>query len=211
MLEKTSVLNQIQKELQNLTSSEDRTNYLLEKLATIMVSAKQTDKELSQLKSLINKSELFFSLPEVTLLTRSKLPHVLISAGDAVPIGDNFYEPEAIGTGKHIRWTGPDRINTFHVPIDRTEEKTLRLTLHAAIKPEIFSSIKLYIDGKLAKPSIEQRETGVELIISLNSSDRVQDTVISMFIPHLYSPKDIDPASSDGRKLGVAFNQLEIV
>jgi hypothetical protein len=146
------------------------------------------------------------------LLTRSKLEHVIIEANDVVPIGDNFYGPEPIGDGQFIRWTGPDRINTFHVPIDRTQARTIRLSLQAAIKPELFSSVKLYVDGQLVKPSIEVRaKGGVELVASLLMSNRVQDTVISVYVPQLYAPKDLQPESKDGRLLGVAFNQLEVV
>ena len=50
-----------------------------------------------------------------------------------------------------------------------------------------------------------------ELIATLPVVDRVQDTLISLFVPYLFSPADVDTSSSDNRRLGVAFHQLEVM
>ncbi|MEP0356619.1 hypothetical protein [Paraglaciecola sp.] len=204
------ILDGMAKELASKNAAE-KVVFLLEKIAWLHALSNSQSKQLALLEKSIQNSELFFSMPEVTLISRNKLPRVIIKAGDVVPIGDNFYQSEPYGDGGHIRWTGPERLNNFHIPIDRTKDRTLRLFVVKTIKPEILTSIKIYIDGKLVDYDVEPRGEGVELITSLPTSQRVQDTLISMFIPHLFSPSELDNTSTDNRKLGVAFHQLEVL
>ncbi|MAV75010.1 MAG: hypothetical protein CL691_00080 [Cellvibrionales bacterium] len=185
--------------------------YLVEKLSELYALADKYQTKIELMQAQLEHSELFFSLPEVLLMSRSKLPYVLINAGDLVPPGENFYEAEAYGGVGHIRWTGPDRINNFHVPVDRSSERIMRLKIAAAIKPQVITSIKLYIDGQLITYEIEQQDNMFELIATLPVVDRVQDTLISLFVPYLFSPADVDTSSSDNRRLGVAFHQLEVM
>lgn len=209
MIDNQSIISEISKEFVSLEGTQ-KTTYLLEKIAELYIVVKNQQQKIDDLERSIQDSELFFSMPEVTLINRSKLPRVVLKAGDVVPISDNFYEAEPFGDGEHIRWTGPERLNNFHVPIDRTQERTLRLSIVSTIKPELLNSIKLYVDGELVVFDIESRNEGTELIATLPPSIRVQDTLISMFIPHLFAPSELDPSSSDNRKLGVAFRQLEV-
>jgi len=210
MSKQKEIIEGMSKEIAQVAPTE-RANYLIEKIAELYSLAQQQEALIDKLQKSVLDSELFFSLPEVTLMSRSKLPRVVISAGDVVPVGDNFYASEPFGNNDYFRWTGPERLNNFHVPIDRDVERTLRLSVVNAIKPEILRSIKLYIDGELVAYDIEQRGEGVELIATLPASNRTQDTLVSMFIPHLFSPSEVNPGSTDNRKLGVAFHKLEVM
>ncbi|WP_338456287.1 hypothetical protein [uncultured Alteromonas sp.] len=210
MTDKDQIFNGMKDEFSSIRS-EERAEYLLEKIAEMFMVSKSQSAYIAKLEKAVYESELFFNLPEVTLITRSKLPRVVIDANDVVPVGDNFYEAESYGGGGYYRWTGPERLNNFHVPIDRTEEKTLRISIVNAIKPEILNSIKLYVDGDLISYDFEKRNEGIEIVASLPVSSRVQDTLISLFIPHLFSPSEVKPESSDNRKLGIAFHQLEVL
>ena len=210
MTDKDQIFNGMKGEFSS-HRSEERAEYILEKVAELYATIKSQQAHINKLEKAVYDSELFFNLPEVTLMTRSKLPRVLIDANDVVPVGDNFYESEAYGDEGHYRWTGPERLNNFHVPVDRTQEKTLRISIVNAIKPEILNSIKLYVDGDLVSYDFEKRNEGIELIAALPASSRVQDTLISLFIPHLFSPSEVKPESSDNRKLGIAFHKLEVL
>ncbi|WP_370256159.1 hypothetical protein [Marisediminitalea sp.] len=210
MSKQKEIFEGMSKELASVSPNE-RANYLLDKLSELYVITQNQAVIIEKLQKSVLDSELFFSLPEVTLMSRSKLPRVVISAGDVVPVGDNFYASEPFGNNDFFRWTGPERLNNFHVPIDRSEERNLRLSIVNAIKPEILRSIKLYIDGELVSYDIEQRGEGVELITVLPACNRTQDTLVSMFIPHLFSPSEVNSESTDNRKLGVAFHQLEVM
>ena len=210
MTDKDEIFNGMKDEF-SLLRSEERAEYLLEKIAQMYMLTQSQSAYIKKLEKAVYDSELFFNLPEVTLMTRSKLPRVVIDANDVVPVGDNFYEAESYGGGGHYRWTGPERLNNFHVPIDRTKERTMRISIVNSIKPEILNSIKLYVDGDLINYDFEKRNEGIELIASLPTSSRVQDTLVSLFIPHLFSPSDIKPESSDNRKLGIAFHKMEVM
>ncbi|WP_282146560.1 hypothetical protein [Alteromonas stellipolaris] len=210
MTDKDEIFNGMKDEF-SLLRSEERAEYLLEKIAQMYMLTQSQSAYIKKLEKAVCDSELFFNLPEVTLMTRSKLPRVVIDANDVVPVGDNFYEAESYGGGGHYRWTGPERLNNFHVPIDRTKERTMRISIVNSIKPEILNSIKLYVDGDLINYDFEKRNEGIELIASLPTSSRVQDTLVSLFIPHLFSPSDIKPESSDNRKLGIAFHKMEVM
>jgi len=210
MTDKDEIFNGMKDEFSSLRS-EERAEYLLEKIAQMYMLTQSQSAYIKKLEKAVYDSELFFNLPEVTLMTRSKLPRVVIDANDVVPVGDNFYEAESYGGGGHYRWTGPERLNNFHVPIDRTKERTMRISIVNSIKPEILNSIKLYVDGDLINYDFEKRNEGIELIASLPTSSRVQDTLVSLFIPHLFSPSDIKPESSDNRKLGIAFHKMEVM
>lgn len=211
MPEKEMIINEMMNEFENQESSKSKIDYLFSKVAELKQFQENISSQLSNLNNQLENSELFFSMPEINLMTRSKLPHVVIEAGDVVPIGDNFYQAEPFGDNKHFRWTGPDRVNNFFVPIDRSIERTIRFKLVNAIKPEIISSIKMYIDGKLVKTDIEKNDSIYELITFLEPSERVQDTLVSIFIPHLFSPSELDDTSDDNRKIGIAFYELEAV
>jgi hypothetical protein len=210
MSDTNEIFEGMTKELASLTPPE-KVSYLLSKIAELYTVTNSQRKQIDQLTKTVEDSELFFSLPEVTLISRSKLPRVIINAGDVVPVGDNFYEAEPYGDGGHIRWTGPERLNNFYVPIDRSQERALRVSIVNTIKQEILSSIKIYIDGDLVNYDFEPRGQGVELIATLPPSKRTQDTLVSMFIPHLFAPSQINSQSTDNRKLGVAFHQLEVL
>lgn len=189
----------------------EKVEYLISKIAELYTLSDKQQAIIGKLEHALRDSELFFNLEEVTLMSRSKLPRVLVCAGDVVPVSDNFYAAEPLGDSDYFRWTGPERLNNFHVPIDRSVERTLRISIVNSIKPELIRSIKLYVDGELTSYEIERRDNGVELITSLSESDRTQDTLVSMFIPHLYSPSELDSSSTDSRKLGVAFHKLEVI
>ena len=210
MSDKEEIIDGMSKEIAKINPN-DRADYFVAKLAELYSIVINQDKLIDRLTKSVQDSELFFSLPEVTLMSRSKLPRVLVNAGDVVPVGDNFYAAEPYGGGGFIRWTGPERLNNFHIPIDRAVERTLRLSIVNAIKPEILSSIKLYVDGNLIDYDFEERGPGRELIAILPAVNRVQDTVVSLFIPHLFSPSEIDTESTDTRKLGIAFHKMEVL
>lgn len=210
MTDKEKIYKEMKEEFSSLPS-ENRAEFLLDKLATLTATLHSQESYIKELEKTVQDSELFFSLPEVNLMTRKKLPRVVISANDVVPVGDNFYSAEEFGSTGHFRWTGPERLNNFHIPIDRTSERTIRISIVNAIKPEILSSIKLYVDGDLITYDYEKRNKGVELIATLAPSSRVQDTLVSIFIPHLYSPSEIKPDSTDKRKLGIAFHSMEVM
>ena len=213
MLDQKLIYKSILNEMNDL-KSKDATAvmpFLLEKLSELYLLARKSQTKIESIQDQLENSEFFFSLPEVILMNRSKLPHVVINAGDLVPPGENFYEPEAFGEDGHIRWTGPDRVNNFHVPIDRGSDRIMRLKIASALKPEVISSMKVYIDGQIAAFDIDQKDNMFELISPLPVVDRVQDTLISIFVPHLFSPAEVDTTSTDNRKLGVAFYQLEVI
>lgn len=211
MNKQKEIIEGMSKEIAQVAPTE-RVSYLIEKLAELYCIAQKQEVLIDKLQKSILDSELFFSLPEVTLMSRSKLPRVIISAGDVVPVGDNFYASEPLGSNNDFfRWTGPERLNNFYVPIERDVERTLRLSIVNAIKPEILRSIKLYVDGELITYDIEKRGDGVEIIAILPPCSRAQDTLVSMFIPHLLSPSEVNSQSTDNRKLGVAFHKLEVM
>ena len=107
MTDKDQIFNGMKDEFSSLRS-EERAEYLLEKVAELYAIINSQQAHINKLEKAVYDSELFFNLPEVTLMTRSKLPRVLIDANDVVPVGDNFYEAEAYGGGGHYRWTGPE-------------------------------------------------------------------------------------------------------
>lgn len=213
MLDKKSISKGILDEIADLSLRDSHSvmPYFAEKFAELHVLFNQNELELESIKTQLENSELFFSLPEIILMTRNKLPHVLIKAGDIVPAGHNLYEPEAFRADEYFRWTGPERLNNFNVPIDRSTNRIMRLRIVAGVKTEVISSLKIYVDGALIAYEIDARDGLYELIATLPAVERVQDTLISLFVPYLLAASEVDNRSSDTRKLGVAFYELEVM
>lgn len=183
--------------------------YVIEKLAMLIVKNDHLTERLKRLQQTVEKSELLFSLPEVSLHTRSKLSTLVINAEDYFAVGNNFFEIEKSDSG-YYRWMGPNRLTTFILPIDRLEEKYLRIIFKSEVKKGLFSSIKIYVDGELCPFDLKRVTGGTELMAKLPVSNRVQDTVVGLFIPELFKPSELTKESQDHRLLSLAFEKLEV-
>jgi hypothetical protein len=75
----------------------------------------------------------------------------------------------------------------------------------------MYGSLRLYIDGELVEHDIEIKGGSAEIFVTLPVSDRVQDTVIGIFLPKLFKPSEVNPEFTDSRLLGVAFTQIEVL
>jgi hypothetical protein len=183
--------------------------FVIEKLGMLIVENNRLTEILKRLEQTVDKSELLFSLPEVDLHTRSKLSTIVINAEDQFAIGSNFFELEKSESGNY-RWMGPNRLTTFILPIDRLKEKYLRIFFKSEVKKGLFNSIKFYVDGELYPFDLTRVKGGTELMAKLPVSNRVQDTVVGLFIPELFKPSELTKNSQDQRLLSLAFEKLEV-
>lgn len=206
---KNIILESMKVEMQKLTQAE-LVDYLAEKFAELYSINSEVSNKLNKLNKAVENSNLFFNLSEIELVSSSKLPRVIIDAADPVGLDANLYPAEAYAEGS-FRWLGPNRLTKFFVPISREVERTFILRLFAQVTEGMYGSMKIYIDGELVKHEIEVKGGSAEVFVTLPVSDRAQDTVVGIFLPKLFKPSELTEGSTDHRKMGVAFTQIEVL
>lgn len=205
MLEKTDFI----KEMEKLPQVE-LIAYIAERFAKIDSLEIELKNKIDKIDNAIENSNLFFNLPEIELVSNSKLPRVMINATDPAGLDANLYSVEAHANGS-FRWLGPNRLTKFFAPISREVERTFILRLSAQVTEGMYGSMKIYIDGELVAHDIEIKGSAAEVFVTLPPSDRVQDTVIGIFLPKLFKPSELTPEAEDSRLLGVAFSEIEVL
>lgn len=208
-MNKDLILKGMKSEMQTLSQLE-LVDYLAEKLSELYSVNLDLNNKLTKLDNTVKNSNVFFNLPEIEMVCSSKLPRVIIDAADPVGLDANLYPSEACADGA-FRWLGPNRLTTFFAPISREVERTVILRLFAQVTEGMYGSMKIYVDGQLVKHEIEPKGKGAEVFVTLPVSDRVQDTVIGIFLPKLFKPSELKDTSTDHRKIGVAFTQIEVL
>lgn len=190
--------------------AQEQVSFLVEKHIELSEQVKNNQKTIEELKDAINKSTLFFNIPEVNLISSSQLPRIVIGAQDPVGLDANLHSVESNGVDTY-RWLGPNRLTTFSLPVNRDEEKTFIVRLCAQITEGLYGSIKVYVDGDLVEHDIELKDDKAELFVTLPATSRKQDTTVALFVPKLFKPSDFIEGSDDHRLLSVAFTQIEVV
>ena len=196
--------------LNNKKLGHSTADFFLDQLIQLKKENQIFSAQLKNMQRQLDKSELFFSLPEINLHSANKLETIHLTAEDCVSIDSNFYEVEFHGD-KALRWMGPNRLTTFKLPINRTTEKHLRIKLYSAIKEDLWASLKLYIDGEPADYTREESSESIEILSTLKPSPTLQDTIVGLFVPVLYKPSDINPESNDHRLISFTFRGLEVL
>ena len=182
---------------------------LLESSIEMQNQIQKLEKELEALKKAVKTSDLLFSLEESAILNYSKLPSVTIKASDFFAVSDNYYTAEKKG-GTVIRWTGPEKINVYRMPVDRSSSRVGTLYIANIISDTIVAGMRIYLDGELVKHDIIQDHNTFKIVFDLPVSQRLQDTIVTVYVDKLYSPKDLSESSSDSRLLGWAFKKIEV-
>ncbi len=190
--------------------NDEMVEFISSKFAELYSEVERLNKKVERLSFSFEQSELLFSLPEVELLSRSKLNRVVIHASDPVSLESNMYQLEE-NSGTPYRWLGPKRLTKFTVPIERSQKKTVILSLLSQISDGFYGSLKLYVDGELLPHEVELSNGSAKVYANLPESNRVQDTVVALFCPEVFRPIDLDSETSDTRQLSVSFFQLEII
>ena len=208
-MNKHLILESLKEEMQKLSQAE-LTNFIAEKFSELYSLEADLVNKLDKLNKAVENSNLFFNLPEIELISSSKLPRVIIDAADPVGLDANLYPAEAHANGS-FRWFGPNRLTKFFAPISREIERTFILRLFSQVTEGMYGSIRIYIDGDLADHDIEIKGGSAEVFITLPISNRVQDTVIGIFSPKLFKPSELNIEFTDDRLLGVAFTQIEVL
>lgn len=208
-MNKNIILDSMKSDMEKLSQSE-LVEYLADKFSELYLLNTELNEKISKINDTINNSHLFFNLPEVELVSNSKLPRVLIDAADPVGLDSNLYPAESYAQGS-FRWLGPNRLTTFYAPISRDVERTIIIRLFAQVTEGMYGSMKIYVDGDLVEHDIELKGKGAEVFVSLPTSDRVQDTVIGIFLPKLFKPSELNEGSTDHRKMGIAFTEIEVL
>ncbi|BFM06780.1 hypothetical protein [Halioxenophilus aromaticivorans] len=195
---------------QQANNSGSVADFLIEKLVEMQLQYNEQDKKIERLQKTIQRSELFFSLDEVTLISTNKFNDYTLRAEDAILPTDNFYECEKRGDNDFIRWTGPAKFNNFIVPVDRSQSRVLRFVIAGAIKRELLALLKIYVDNEILKVDVEEKGGFLTYTGVLPASARKQDTVVTLYCPEVSSPMEVNQNSTDKRVLGVAFQRMEI-
>jgi hypothetical protein len=208
-MNKNLILESMKEEMQKLSQAE-LVDYIAEKFAEVYSLNTSTTNKLIKIDKAVDNSNLFFNLPEIELISNSKLPRVLIDAADPVGLDANLYPAEACASGS-FRWLGPNRLTKFLAPISREVERTFVLRLFSQVTEGMYGSLRLYIDGELVDHDIEIKDSSAEIFVTLPVSDRVQDTVIGIFLPKLFKPSELNAELTDNRLLGIAFTQIEVL
>ena len=164
------------------------------------------------LQATLEKSELFFTVPELQLMSANKLPSVEILASGVTQRDSNMHGLEQDDAGIEYRWLGPGRITNYRLPVDRSQRRDLKITFKSEISQGFFESLRLYVDGVLQSfdQAAWQDDDGTVILATLETSKRAQDTLISVLTPEPLQPSDLVEESTDDRPLSVAFVSLEI-
>ncbi len=179
---------------------------LAENLASLMVDNAIIKEKLLFIEPII-KTPLINAVSENRQLSKD----VILTADMALTVHDGFYNLEYDNKGIPYRWTGANGgMFCAYLRLDRSSEKVLVLSVLPVghLFDNGMDSIICYIDGKQVKTSVEKESDSVKFIINLPPTTTENLTRVEFETP-LWRPKELDPESSDGRELGVAFVSLK--
>ncbi|MBT42243.1 MAG: hypothetical protein CMF12_06925 [Idiomarina sp.] len=184
--------------IQHLTSSLARLNVSATALENIVAADKAEVKAPAELSSSASDSNVM-KLKDSLLLDASHFEEV-----------DNFYSLEKNKDNKPYRWTGPEAVNTFLLPVSRDNKRTLKIRLFSTVDADVLKALKIEADGKELPHETAYEGNTIVLTSALEKQEKSGSTQVKLKLAKTISPEQLG-TSNDKRLLGVAFNSVEIV
>ena len=121
----------------------------------------------------------------------------------------NFYPLEKTKNEQPYRWTGPEARNVFSLAVDRSKERTFRLSLFNSVEPALLKELAIIVDGETSEHKLSYDNNVIVITGMLQPMKKVDATQVELRLPRTYSPQELGKGN-DMRKLGVAFHAIEI-
>jgi hypothetical protein len=115
----------------------------------------------------------------------------------------NLYPLERLGDGRAFRWTGPQPVTEFIVPIVRDVPLRLRIGFMKAFEPAMLDALQLTIDGVVIKHLVGDLQ--IVATVAPRAPLSTQPTRIAVSTGATASP-----GSDDARRLGIALFDIEL-
>ena len=189
---------------------EETLKLIVEKLATMQKEQTMLQSKLSRLEHVFHKSELIVSIPAFDIVTTSKLPHLIIEANDPIAFDQNLYEVEEYND-KAYRFMGPEKLTSFSLPIERSTEKDVTITLFSEVTDGIFGSLKLYLDGAAIEHQLDANGSSAVIRFKLPSVNSNHETLLTIYSPVVFRPADIIEGSEDFRYISASLISIEVM
>ncbi len=129
--------------------------------------------------------------------------------------GVEWYATERDPQGRPFRWSGPLTRSTVVLRVDTRADLLADLRVLGAIAPDVLDRLRLDVHGQeiplrsSALPDGGRRFSGVipQPVAAAGEPDRVR---LDIHVPRTISPRDVDPASTDARPVGIALSWLGV-
>ncbi len=143
--------------------------------------------------------------------SHARAKHGLFISANEFPQTENWYEVEQDEHGSW-RWTGPGSTAAIHVPCNRDKNQLVIIHYKAVLKKKQIKNMSLSIDGNQVSFKIFQKTNPGFIITSLpKSTDRTHGMNLTITIPDILKPSDIDKNSPDHRPVGIAIIGISCV
>ena len=129
-----------------------------------------------------------------------------IKATDALLPDEGFHTEETGANGKNYRWTKQNFY--MDIPLQRDTDKTFKLYMLAAFKPELLENIRCFDNGNEVILKKTDIKPGTVLEGTLKSQKTSGVTRLAFQTVAAYVPKDLDAQINDTRELAVTFSKL---
>lgn len=183
-----SLVSEISSQLGQLTATVNLADKAIRKLQARQKPDRKAKSIVAEVKSKNRLSYLRFDA------------HQLVGNKNLLPM-------EVSTSGINYCWSGADPEIQFSFPLNRSKALGMHIRLIALIKPEYSKKLKILIDDRHIKHSF--RRDGSLFVVScvLPYSEKTTQTDVKVILPATHSPSDLD-GSNDGRKLGIAINEI---
>jgi hypothetical protein len=130
--------------------------------------------------------------------------------------GQGWYPRENYGN-RWYAWSGPDREAWIEMAPHSGGDHLLRLRIVHALQPQILAGLEIRVNGEPVRLQVWRRtsvpanievEAAVPAGLLEEHSGRAR---ISINVPEVVRPCDLDPANPDKRELGVAVDRIQLL
>ena len=123
--------------------------------------------------------------------------------------GHEWYSTELDPRGVPYRWSGPLTRSSVDLRVDTGADLEVEILVASAVAPDVLEGLRLEVHGTsialrvLAQPDGARRVSGV-IAQRVVAAGEHQSVRLDLDVPRTVAVRDIEPASTDARTLGIA-------
>ncbi|HEX9945445.1 MAG TPA: glycosyltransferase [Thermoanaerobaculia bacterium] len=113
-----------------------------------------------------------------------------------------------------LQWSGPGTRSSLHLPLANDRDLEIELQVVHALAPDVLDSLRLAVNGEPVALERRAGESGANRFRGLIPAAALARSAgpprLTFEVGRTIAPVEIDPASGDRRRLGLAFNWIEV-
>jgi hypothetical protein len=150
---------------------------------------------------------------EASLPAASRTDRLRFDFGQTLP-GFEWHGAERDPRHGLFQWCGPSLRSSLHLPLAGDRDLTITFGVINAVAPDVLESLRLEVNGEpVALTRRSRKGYGYRFSGRLPAASLARSAGaprLTFMVSRTIEPKSLDPANGDRRKLGLAFNDLEI-